>query len=616
MISRRDLTTDRLAATSQALRRRRNATHGPTSAVDQTFAAASLTPTSHNVLAAEESAALNPMQAFASQLPTGPGRTVVVLVSAAIRSRLTPWLLPFRDDDVHVVASAAMPDWPLEALGVSFHPGETLDEISWQIRLIGAVDVLVSLLPATVAEQNVMWQRLYYYLKPGGAYVVSTDTNEHGAFGSELTSWLRYLSNAEDPTVKPQPSARQREFAASTATLCASRDLVLLKKQQRHYVKLRETHASRLLALRDEGVTVTELTRLAAGDVECKAVVTSHESSVPIKALNQRLHHPQLFLRHYQGRVGFAGSTLMFSDYAILPDSFRHHLQPDMVNPLIKNVSVTFARVPEQVMPKETLEGNYYQIDSSFSGHFGHFTTEVLAKLWGWDQAKQAIPDLKALFALKTPHQRIPGLERRFFTAYGIAEEDIVWVDRPVYLESVVSATPMWHNSDPHYVHPKMLDVWQRLGERLIDTTAPEYDRIFISRATQTERRTCRNVSEVEAYFAANGFEIIYPELLDLSQQAGIFAKATTIAGFGGSAMFNVMHAKNMKTMILLSHEAYTARNEHLFTALLGGQVHYFWSKPDIAHPEDGWTQAAFYSDWEFDFARNEQPLNTLLASL
>lgn len=615
MISRRDLTTDRLAATSQALRRRLTTANGAVATgAPVTSDSPPSAPTSS--VGDHELAALDPLQGFAALLPPGPGRTVVVLAHPTVRSRLAAWLLPFYGDDVHVVAGEAVPDWPLEAYDVSFHPGGTLDEMSWQIRLIGAVDVLVNLVPATIAEHNVNWQRLYYYLKPGGAYVVSAETNEHGAFGSDLTSWLRYLSNAEDPAVTPRPSARQREFAASTATVAASRDLVVLKKQQRHYVKLRETHASRLLALRDEGLTVTELTRLPAGDVESKAQVTSHESSVPIPALSDRLHHPQLFLRHYQGRVGFAGSTLMFSDYTILPDSFRHHLQPDLSNPLLKNVSVTFARVPEQHMPKETLEGNYYQLDSSFSGHFGHFTTEVLAKLWGWDLAKQIVPDLKALFSLKTPHQRIPGLERRFFTAYGIADEDIVWVDRPVHLESVVSATPMWHNSDPHYVHPQMAEVWQRLGERLVDPDAPEYERIFISRATQTERRTCRNVHEVEAYFAAHGFTVIYPELLDLRIQAGIFAKATTIAGFGGSAMFNVMHAKKMKTMILLSHEAYTARNEHLFTALLGGQVHYFWSKPDVAHPEGGWTQGAFYSDWEFDFARNEQPLDALLAAL
>jgi hypothetical protein len=65
--------------------------------------------------------------------------------------------------------------------------------------------------------------------------------------------------------------------------------------------------------------------------------------------------------------------------------------------------------------------------------------------------------------------------------------------------------------------------------------------------------------------------------------------------------------------MIVLNHEAYTARNEHLFSAVLGGDVHYFWSSPDIAHPKGGWSEAAYYSGWEFDFERNRADLERLL---
>jgi hypothetical protein len=76
------------------------------------------------------------------------------------------------------------------------------------------------------------------------------------------------------------------------------------------------------------------------------------------------------------------------------------------------------------------------------------------------------------------------------------------------------------------------------------------------------------------------------------------------------------MFARRLSTLIVLAHEAYTARNEHLFTTLLGGDVHYFWSGPDIAHPSGGWDQRAFYSDWEFDFERNRAPLDELVDTL
>jgi hypothetical protein len=44
----------------------------------------------------------------------------------------------------------------------------------------------------------------------------------------------------------------------------------------------------------------------------------------------------------------------------------------------------------------------------------------------------------------------------------------MVWVDEPVRLGSLVAATPMWHNADPHYVHPDVEVVGDRLADGLL----------------------------------------------------------------------------------------------------------------------------------------------------
>lgn len=558
-----------------------------------------------------------PLGTFGSLIPTRAERTVVILAHSGARRQVGPWLAVFSGDRVHVIASEPLPEWPLGTDRVFYHRGVTLDQLSWRVRLIGAVDVLVDLQPGTLAKRRTVWRRLFYYLRPDGAYIIDQSAASEGGFGKDLSAWMTSIGDAADPDQRDDLSAKDREFAASVASISASRDLVVLTKRQHHYVKLRDAHASRALTTRrGEGVRVSELAKLPPGTVDVRATVTSHEASVDIPWLAPSLPYPALRLRRYTGRVGFAGATLMFGESTILPDSFRHHLDTSPTNPRMVNVSAGFARIPADLLPTETLSGSFYQLDSSYPGHFGHLTTEVLSRFWGWDIAKAADPNLKVLLSGKAPFDRDPALERRLLTAYGIGEEDIVQVDRPLYLESVVSASPMWHNENPHYVHPAMVDVWNRLGEHLIDWSAPRYDRIFVSRATLTPRRTCRNVLEVEAFFVEHGFTIIYPEQLDLAVQAGVFAQASTIAGFGGSALFNIMYAKKMSTLIILSHEAYTARNEHLFSALLGGDVHYFWSTPDVSHPVGGWSQDAFYSDWEFDFDRNRTPVEELLRSL
>ena len=402
---------------------------------------------------------------------------------------------------------------------------------------------------------------------------------------------------------------------SATDDIVITRDLVITSKRLKHHVRLTDAETNHTLPVREPSITLTELRTVPAGEVVSSASAISHESAVPVD-LPLQMTYPALHLRRYNGHIAFAGSTLFYTDYTILPDSFRHHLAKTANNPQAKRISPTFARILAEAKPKETLDGEYYNLDSAYSGHFGHIMTEVVSRLWGWDQAKREMPELKGIMRLRRRDQREPVLERRLFTAYGIPEGDIVTVDRPVYLRSVTSATPMWHNHPPYYVHPDLAAVWRRLGATLIDPDAVTHDRIFVSRGGHLGHRACRNALEVERFFADRGFTVVHPERLDIGHQAAVFANASVIAGFGGSAMFNLMFAENVKTVILLSHEAYTARNEHLFTTLIGADVHYFWSPPDVPHPDEAWSIKAFYSPWEFDFARNRRPLEDVLDTL
>lgn len=80
--------------------------------------------------------------------------------------------------------------------------------------------------------------------------------------------------------------------------------------------------------------------------------------------------------------------------------------------------------------------------------------------------------------------------------------------------------------------------------------------------------------------------------------------------------MFNLLFAEKVHTVIVLNHDGYRARNEHLYTTLLDADTHYFWSRPDVSHPTDGgWSAKAYRSEWEFDFDHNEAELSSLIAS-
>ena len=67
----------------------------------------------------------------------------------------------------------------------------------------------------------------------------------------------------------------------------------------------------------------------------------------------------------------------------------------------------------------------------------------------------------------------------------------------------------------------------------------------------------------------------------------------------------------------MISHNAYVARNEHLFASVLGSQLHYFWQKADIEPPPKvRRSKASDRSSFAFDFAAQGEDLGRVLAGL
>jgi capsular polysaccharide biosynthesis protein len=562
---------------------------------------------------------------YGSLLPTGPDRVVVLLADEHSDPRLARFFREFCADDVHVIASQIPTDPTPESGRVTFHAAEGPAEISAIMKRTGAADLAIVLVSADGETHARLWERLFFFIKAEGAYVVLRESvTRPGADSPDglLPRLLETVALQDGAAAEPDGSddgtatALKQELADTASRVVIDRGFLIVGKRHGHHLKVREAEADELLTARAGNTHLRVLTTLPAGELRSSTTVTSHPSSVPVHSLETTIQYPEMRLREYTGRVGLVAQSLLITEDAALPDSFRWHQQPDPVNPAAINASPDFVRVNPKDLPTDHLPGSYYLLDNSFFGHFGHLMTEVVSKLWGWDLAKAEFPDLKAIYRTRYDWERERLMGRRLFEAYGIAPDDIIRVDQPVWVDRMVGVTPMWHNALPHYVQPQIAAVWDRLTEG-IDPV--EYDgarKIFVSRQADLKKRPCRNASEVEALFAAHGFDVVYPELLDLRAQAGLFRDAEVVAGFGGSALFNMLYCERLETLIVLNHESYTARNEHLYSLVKGCDVHYFWSDPDLRHPDGGWTETAFRSPWEFDFTRNREPLTALLNAL
>ncbi|SHH58411.1 Protein of unknown function [Jatrophihabitans endophyticus] len=558
-----------------------------------------------------DSPTISPLAALRTPIdPPREGLVVIIAPTGRTAAELAPWLSDFERSRCHVFAAAPGDDVATVATHVHTVP-DTVDTaaIHETLKTLPRVGVILDLVGDDPAAR---WRRLFLHLRAKGHYVIGRLDDQ--PLAPDVRAWAATLVAFRDNgTAAPQSVAG--EFALAIEDVTVTPTVLTIGKRGTHLLKLRGHETDAVLPVRDPDVTVDSLVVRPAGSFEGRDTVVHHRTDAELVWPDRTIAYPPLHLRHYAGRVLFASHMLFATQRSVLPDSYRWHLYANPSNPRFGSPTSDFARLTPDVKAKGTLEGTYYNLDPQFSG-FGHVMTEVVGRLWGWDQAKREFPGIKALFGVKSANNARNTAKYRVLRAYGIPEEDIVWASKPKRVNSLVSATSMWHNNLPYSVHPDLPEVWDRLAANLVDPAVETYDKVFVSRSGQFARRSCHNIAQVEELFARHGFTIYYPEHFDLTEQASVFASARVLAGLGGSGLFNILFAKQLETAIILNQDAYYHRNEHLFTSLLGGEVHYFWSPTDPP-PAEGWTrQRASEASWTFDLERHEEPLVELLRSV
>ena len=484
--------------------------------------------------------------------------------------------------------------------------GLSTADLHARLAQLSAIALVVDARRSSGSAQLRALEENFFHLIPRGAWVALRSTRRI----HRRERVVRVARKLREARSRLDVEQRWREHVRALADVKVVPGMVVIAKgNKRHRLMLREAQAPALLATREPQLHVTEITRLDAGRIDTAGLIHDH-GAVPVLRVPEVISYPEHCVWRYDGLVRLPRGPLAYHRRALLPDSFRWHLAPELRVRGVPHAGEHFARLKDD-RPSETLPGSYFNLLYGHPGHFGHLMTEALAKLWGWWPAKEQDPSLK-LLCRNRPSTGKPGPEATLLPAFGIPPEDTVWVDGGVMVEHLVGATPMWHNAPPFYAHPGIRNTWERLRSGLLDGASVDAPaRIFVTR--QGGNRPCRNVDEVERFFADRGFAVVSPETLSIPEQVGTFAGAHVIAGFGGAGMFNLLYAQSVETVIVLNQSAYQARNEHLIAAVLGAQIHTFWSPPEVDHPPGETSYAAHQSGWSFDFDLNGRELARLL---
>jgi capsular polysaccharide biosynthesis protein len=503
-----------------------------------------------------------------------------------------------------------------EALG-SRHPSATVEECDdslsasdrhVRLTLAGPFDVIVDD-HATKVGRRSRFQDAFFQLRAGGAMVVRGARSEVEGRSRRLGI---LLAKAQATRGEPAPVAGKGTpqgvldlyaLGKALADIAVLGDhLVVRSGTPPPLAKLDESEANSYLVRASCGRDrVVDLTESQPFTSRCVLREYPPESGGTPPA---EYHPVDIALREYHHAVVSPGQVVS-NERVLWPDTYRHNRARRLRQSYLDEVAPRFARLQHGIDELELLRGAYLHLDNEARGHFGHVITEQVSRMWAWPVAKELVPDLKVVVALNKDRE-MQAWEYDLLAAAGIDRADVVFLREPVRVERLLSGSPLFSN--PHYVHPRIAETWRRVGDNLAaEATDRDYPpRIFCSR--RVTLRACHNTDEVEALFAEQGFEIVFPEEFPLGDQVAMFRRAEVVAGFGGSGLFNLCFAAEPKRVVIVRSEAYTARNECLFGSVLGHEIDSIISLPD--HPGE------FHSAYTFDNEREGKYLATVFASL
>lgn len=205
---------------------------------------------------------------------------------------------------------------------------------------------------------------------------------------------------------------------------------------------------------------------------------------------------------------------------------------------------VQYRTLPE---PQE-VRGRVLNVAFPWGEGFFHFMMEILPTI---GLAQEVFG--KSAFDKYFLRTRVP-YQLKIFAQLGINENQLIFSDQTpsilanelVTISNLVPVPPLYEvpSWSCHYVRKRLSHMGLAINECS--------ERVFINRGKGVNGRTVINEAQVESLLKKYGFETIYPETLDFSNQVSLYQNADYIVATAGSALLNIVFCKPGTKILVL----------------------------------------------------------------
>ena len=182
--------------------------------------------------------------------------------------------------------------------------------------------------------------------------------------------------------------------------------------------------------------------------------------------------------------------------------------------------------------------------------HWGHFLTETAPRLWYALENDESID--KYVFFVEEGIDREPvGNFQEFLQLLGIYDK-IQVINKPTRYRSVI--VPQLSYKRREYYSQRFKDIFLKVSDSIIvNSTWRKFSKIYFSRSQSAGAGKKEFGHDcMENFFANNGYKIIYPEKISLSELVYILSNVEKIATVCGTLQHNILFAHDNQDVAIL----------------------------------------------------------------
>jgi hypothetical protein len=187
-----------------------------------------------------------------------------------------------------------------------------------------------------------------------------------------------------------------------------------------------------------------------------------------------------------------------------------------------------------------------------FVSHWGHFICDQISRLW------YILPDVKKYriaycgWDWGNVETSLHGNFLEFMHLLGLSDEQLIDVQTPMQFQSVI--IPEFSYIERDYYTEEFKNIYRTVVSNVNVSGIKPYSHIYFTRRKFLYARNKeRGEKDIEALFVANGYKVISPEKLTLSEQIYYMNNCDYMAAISGSITHNLLFAKEGQKVIVLN---------------------------------------------------------------